>query len=74
MKLYRVTYHHPHEGLCYEWYATARAGEAALKLIKDENADATWEYRLETEQVPGDQRYAKALCDWLNERFIRDNG
>lgn len=74
MKLYRVTYIHPHEGTCYEWHPTAAAAKAALKSLKAENEGHDFEWRVESENVPVGLLHRDEMVKWLNRRFTRDNG
>lgn len=74
MILYRVTWIHPHEGTCYDWHTKAAAARVAMKQLQAENAGLDAEFRVERESVPCDTAHAKAMCEWLNQRFSRDNG
>ncbi len=70
MKIYQVTLHDPHEGTCYAWAGSKRAGEKMLAAMKrDMECDGSGE--VEQIDMPTDKQN---LIGWLNRNFTRDNG
>lgn len=67
MRLYRVQWIHPHEGTCYEWYATAKQAEQHGGKDAPEGVEVTM-----TKIVVPDGK--EGLVFWLNSNFNRDNG
>jgi hypothetical protein len=57
----------PHEGTCYRWFATSKEAEATMPEGLPEGAQVT----ITRITIPDGK---KALVEWLNSNFDRNNG
>lgn len=72
MKLYRVWFSAPNEGVVLAWFASKKeADNEIVNLKKQYNLDDETEPDIEAIDVPIKR---KELLAWLNQNFNRNNG
>lgn len=69
MNLYRVVWHDPHQGTCYEWHATKGSAHRSRVAMHADNPEI--DHSVDRVVVKDGKL---GLVDWLNRNFDRDNG
>lgn len=69
MILHRVTWHDPHLGCCYEWFATKSVAYSRRRELQAETPEI--DHAVEHVSIPDGKA---GLVGWLNANFNSDNG
>ena len=69
MKIYRIDWHDPHAGHCYEWHTTKTSADKRKKELAANSPEIN--FVVDTVVFPTTKA---SIVAWLNNNFNTDNG